>query len=90
MSLEELLDCVDDRESFIAFVEALAAERRQAERLETEQPVRYQLGGALDWQNGDIASFLEAALDCLKEDRPQVEPSWQMFAEFLWCGKIID
>jgi hypothetical protein len=62
MTPEELLDKVIDRDSFQAFVLALAAERREAARMEREEPVRYSLGGALRWQNGDIASFLEAAL----------------------------
>lgn len=94
MAAEELLAHVVDRESFIAFVEALAAERRQAEHLEKEQPLRYQLGGALGWENGDIADFLEAALAYFQEGSlgpaPEPVPSWRMFAEFLYCGKIIE
>jgi hypothetical protein len=94
MAPEEFLDRVDDRESFIAFVEALAEERRRAAQLENEQPIRYQLGGALGWQNGDIASFLEAALEYFQEGparpRPESKPSWRMLAEFLYCGKVIE
>ncbi|HEY7310032.1 MAG TPA: hypothetical protein VH643_11790 [Gemmataceae bacterium] len=93
MSPEKLLDRVEDLESFVAFVEALAEERRQAERLEKEQPIHYQLGGALGWQNGDIASYLEAALTYFEEKRPaphHVESAWRTFAEFLYCGKIIE
>ena len=93
MSPEELLDKVTDRDSFIAFAEALAAERREAQQLEREEPIRYQLGGALNWQNGDIASFIEAALQCFEDEpyhRPDTVPSWRMFAEFLYCGKIIE
>jgi hypothetical protein len=48
MKPEELLDKVVDRESFIAFVKALASEREAAERLEKAQPTRYSLGGAHD------------------------------------------
>lgn len=61
MKPEELLEGVD-RESFIAFVKALASEREAAERLEKAQPTRFSLGVAHGWQNGDIASFLHAAL----------------------------
>jgi hypothetical protein len=90
---EELLDRVTDRNSFIAFVSALAAERQEAQRLERQEPIRYQLGGALGWQNGDIASFLEAAL-CYFESgpyhQPEAVPNWRVFAEFLYCGKIIE
>jgi hypothetical protein len=93
MSPEELLDQVLDRDSFIAFVEALADERRQAERLENASPDRYQLGGALNWQNGDIAAFLEAAMNYFDEKpfhKPESHPSWRMFAEFLYHGKIFE
>lgn len=92
-SPEELLDGVVDRDSFIAFVEALAAGRQQAEKLEREDPVRYQLGGAKNWENGDISSFLYAALDYFSEKpfhRPEEVPSWKMLADFLYCGKIIE
>ena len=45
MSPEDLLDSVSDRDSFIAFVQALADEREAAEHMERSDPVRYQLGG---------------------------------------------
>jgi hypothetical protein len=89
----EYLDSVRDRDTFIAFVEALAAERRRAEQLEAVDPARHQLGGALGWQNADIASFLDAALVYFTPKpfhEPETTPSWRMFAEFLWCGKIIE
>lgn len=91
VSLEDRLDAVADRESFVTFVRALAAEREDAERLERAEPVRYQLGGALNWQNGDISSFLWASLEYFESTRfhqPEDSPSWMMFAEFLYFGKI--
>jgi hypothetical protein len=89
---EELLDRVTDRDSFIAFVEALAAEREKAEAMERAEPVGYQLGGALGWQNGDISGFLSAALACFDhpDHRTSEEPSWRLFAEFLYFGKIYE
>ena len=93
MSPDEMLEEVVDRDSFLSFVRALAAERRAAERMEREEPVRYQLGGALDWQNGDISAFLEAALHYFEATplrRPEEIPSWRMFAEFLYFGKIYE
>jgi hypothetical protein len=93
MSADEHLEAVRDRDTFIAFVDALAAERRRAEQLEAAEPARYQLGGALGWQNADIASFLDAALAYFTPKpfhEPETAPSWRMFAEFLWCGKIIE
>ena len=92
MKPEELLDRVRDRDSFLAFVAALAEEREQAEAMERAEPVGYSLGGALGWQNGCIASFLQAALNCFDhpDNRNSNDPSWKLFAEFLYFGKIYE
>ena len=93
MKPEELLDQVADRDSFIAFVEALVDERAQAEQLEKANPVRYCIDGAHNWKNADIASFLSAALVYFDEKpfhKPEGTPSWRMFAEFLYFGKIYE
>jgi hypothetical protein len=89
-SLEQLLDEVDSRETFILFVQALANEREAAEKLERENPQRYGIDGALDWKNADIASFLHAGLTSLDSWRDEDPPTWRTFAEFLYHGKIIE
>lgn len=92
-SPEDLLAAVIDRDSFVAFVKALAKEREESEKLEREDPGRYQLGGAKNWQNGNISSFLYTALEYFNAKefhRPEENPSWTMLAEFLYFGKIID
>ena len=87
----QLLERVDDRESLIAFVNALAAERSAATELEKDEPIRYSMGGAYDWQNGDITSFLDGACEFLHHHvNDDDSPSWRMIAEFLWCGKIME
>lgn len=91
---ESLLDGVCDRDSFIAFVQALAEERELAQQIEKDNPDRYIVDGALGWMNGDIPQFLFAALDYfadgpLKEPIPE-QPTWRMLAEIFWCGKIIE
>lgn len=93
MTPDELLETVADRDSFIAFVQSLADERERAEQMERDEPVRYQLGGALDWQNGDISSFLYAALAYFEPGvyhQPEEVPSWRMLAELLYFGKIYE
>jgi len=93
---EELLDLVRDRDSFFAFLEALTAEREDAERLEREEPDRWRWGGAHNWQNSSISTFLGAAScyfshpDCLHRDAPALPPTWRDFAEFLYFGKIYE
>ena len=90
---ERLLDEVRDRDTFVPFVRALATERARAAELEVSEPVRYGLGGALGWQNGDIANYLFACLAYF--DGPAVRdsdatPGWRMMADILFCGKIIE
>jgi hypothetical protein len=90
---EELLERVTDRDSFIAFVEALADERAAAAEVERANPQSFVVDGAHGWKNGDIEGFLYAALEYFEPKpfhQPDTEPSWRMFAEFLWCGKIIE
>jgi hypothetical protein len=92
-SPEQLLDRVVDRDSFIEFARALADERKEAEQEEQHDPARFQLGGALEWQNGLVSSFLYGALSYFSEKplhTPEKNPSWKMFADFLYHGKIIE
>ena len=91
-SPEEFLEKVSDRASFIEFLTALAEEREEAERMERDEP-RYQRGGAHNWQNGSISSFLWASLayfDAKPFHEPESAPSWRMLAEILYHGKIYE
>jgi len=93
MTPEQLLDDVHDRDTFIAFVRALARERETAEQVERREPARYCIDGADGWKNADIASYLYACLDYFNEKpfhKADAEPNWRMFAEFLYFGKIIE
>ena len=78
----ELLERVNDRKSLIAFVDALIAEREAAAKLEDENPTRYCLGGAYDWQNADIPSFLSGVCEYLHHHIADGDdPTWRMIAE---------
>ena len=92
-SPEELLDLVVDQTSFIRFVEALAEERTEAKAIEAANPQRYCVDGAHNWKNAEIDNFLEGCLDYFTPKpvhTPEQTPSWRMFAEFLYHGKIIE
>ncbi|HEX7801751.1 MAG TPA: hypothetical protein VF471_03205 [Pseudoxanthomonas sp.] len=86
-------DAVHDRESFVQFVEALIAERAEADALESKFPEEYRLGGAAGWQNSSIASFLECALSgAIGQEKwgSKRGPSWRDFAVFLYLGKVYE
>ena len=93
MTPSELLDQVEDRNSFVAFLVALAEERADAEEIERAEPARYVLDGAKGWKNGDISGYLFACLAYF-ESKPFHEPeeaaSWRALAEVLYCGKIVE
>jgi hypothetical protein len=95
MSWHERLESVVDRASFVRFVFALADERERAAEIERREPTRYMVDGALDWMNADIPEYLGACADLLESDRVGRDldldhPSWRLFAEFLYHGKIIE
>lgn len=82
------LEGVVDEETFLAFVEALAADRIAASRM----PVTAD-GRQGEWENHSIDSFLEAAHSWAEDSgfgiRPGPKPqnTWRLFASFLWAGR---
>lgn len=86
-------DLVTDRESFLRFAEALVADRELAEGLERESPEKYRFGGAIGWQNGSIAAFLDCALAGAQAQHDWGSSSgvsWHDLAVFLYLGKIYE
>lgn len=79
--LHEQLEKVTDEATFLAFVQALIANRR---------------GDAEHWENESIEDFLEAA-SAWAEDSAfgsqqglSLASSWRKFATFLYSGKIYE
>jgi hypothetical protein len=89
-SFDQLLQEVSDRESFVAFVLALADERERAERIEQVNPDRYRIDGALGWKNANISAFLYAGLSGLEDETQSPQLSWREFAMFLYTGKVYE
>jgi hypothetical protein len=86
-------DTVNDRDSFIRFVESLAANRQAAYEVEKADPQRYQWGGTDGWQNTEIHAFLEGALAGSLAQRDwgtSAAPTWRDLAVFLYLGKIYE
>jgi hypothetical protein len=98
MELHELLEQVQDRESFLRFVAALIQDRKAAVAAEAANPTPF-LGLCPDaggWYNTSIEGYLDAALSWAESTDMGVrqglseDPSWQAFAVFLYVGKIYE
>ncbi|HJU55331.1 MAG TPA: hypothetical protein VJ715_12190 [Pyrinomonadaceae bacterium] len=90
-TLDKLLDNVSDAHSFLQFVKALIADRKDELAKEKENPSSPFGPGANGWENGSIESYLDAAVAWAEDSRalPQ-EPSWKAFAQFLYSGKYYE
>ncbi|MES2321528.1 MAG: hypothetical protein V4633_04640 [Pseudomonadota bacterium] len=81
MHLQEQLGAVIDEATFLAFVRALAADRRA----NTEA-----------WENSSIEEFLEASSSWAEDSEfgstqgISTASPWKKFAVFLYCGKIYE
>ena len=96
MSLHDLLEQVNSKETFLRFAHALAADFHDEQEKEASHPTPY-LGfvpGANGWYNHSIDVFLNsmcywAAATSAMTDKPMVpeQPTWRAFAEMLSMGK---
>ena len=99
----DLLESVEDQETFLEFVRALIADRIEGERsIEKDSTgVTFSDGGRYidcddnGWRNFSIEGFLEAAVgwaDDTDFGKRQGIPSnhWRQFATFLYLGKIYE
>jgi hypothetical protein len=94
--LEQLLELVTDRDSFLAFAGALVADRVDEVEQEKQTPSSPYGPGANGWENSTIEAFLDAALAWARSTRMgqtqglAAEPSWKAFAVFLYSGKVYE
>ena len=90
--LDGKLEAVVDRDSFLAFVKALAADREAEVAKEKDSPSPPRGAGVNGWEHGTIEGYLEAAVAYAEDSRGTplempAEPSWRAFATFLYRGK---
>jgi hypothetical protein len=95
MELHELLDKVEDQESFLAFARALLLDKEDEIRKEKKNPPPPYSSGANGWENDDVSGFLESAIAWAEDSdfgkRPsEVTNTWKKFALFLYGGKIYE
>jgi hypothetical protein len=90
MSLYHHLSCVKDRDSFLAFVQALADEL--ASERERRDPYGPEPEGP---EQGTAEALLSGALAWAREVRSKgaglpEQPSWKALASFLFNGKVYE
>lgn len=92
LGVEDALESVNDRESFIFFLKVLSADRADEVKKETTQPSSPFGPGANGWENGSIESFLDAAAAWAEDAREGPfwkwpENPWKQCAKILYMGK---
>src|SRR5687768_17374959 len=92
-NLQSKLEAVHDEDSFVAFVDALAADRADEVQNEKQHPSSPYGAGANGWEHGTIENFLDAAAafatDWKKnpEGLPKTDNPWRRCARILLGGK---
>jgi hypothetical protein len=91
--LEKKLEAVCDEDSFVEFIDALAADRFDEVKKEARKPSPPYCPGANGWENGSIETFLAAAArwaDDWKRSSGQYKKAknaWKRCAEIIYMGK---
>ncbi|WP_218398523.1 hypothetical protein [Alteromonas lipotrueae] len=92
MDLLDLIEHVNDEESFLAFAKALEEDKRDESEKEKRKTSNIYSHGANGWQNASIEDFLESAIAFAEDNATwQIETNlWKKFALFLLGGKIYE
>lgn len=97
--IKRVLDAVRDEESFLRFLEALAADRANEVEKEKTDPSPPYSPGANGWENGTIETFLEAAAEwgrastnglqfCGESVYEKPDNPWKRCADIIYMGKL--
>jgi len=89
MDLDEKLEQVNSKESFLDFVQALIDDKINEEQKEIVKSSSPYSEGANGWENGTITDYLDAA-HAFSVDTGDLELSWKSFAKFLYAGKFYE
>jgi hypothetical protein len=96
MELHEILERVADEASFLAFVDALRADRESEVAAQQSSGIDAFGRGPRGWENHTIEDFLAAAHAWAgdshfgKVQGLEAASPWKKFAVFLYCGKIYE
>jgi hypothetical protein len=94
--LEAILNSVNDEQSFLQFLQALAEDWEDEQQKELAHPSSPYGSGANGWENGTIGAYLDAAgrwgnasIDGLIFYEKPSNP-WQRAAQILHMGKLYE
>lgn len=88
--LEQAVQRVNSKESFLEFVSMLGADWEMSQAIEKTTPSSPYAANALGWENPILGSFLGALVAWGEDSRISSEPSWRSFAEMLLGAKIYE
>ena len=91
MNLDDLLEKVNSRQSFLDFVGALRDNKIDEDKKEEIKKSNPYGPGANGWENGTIETFLDA-VHSFGQDSSQVkeQADWKTFALLLYAGKFYE
>lgn len=95
IDLDELLELVNDEQSFIGFIEALRSDFAAERRLNDETPSLHDRTDFSGWENGTVDTFLDAAAawaTASSKSQPSASDKnvWQRCASILFAGKFYE
>ncbi|MBL9183785.1 MAG: hypothetical protein JNN17_16720 [Verrucomicrobiaceae bacterium] len=88
--LEQAVQQVNSKESFLEFVSLLGADWERSQEIEKATPSSPYAANALGWENPRLGPFLHALAAWGVGSRISSEPSWRSFAEMLLAAKIYE
>jgi hypothetical protein len=89
MDLYTLLEKVNSKETFFEFVDALKNDKEDEDEKEKINPSSPYSPGVNGWENGSIASFLDAIHE-FGHDNEEIQLDWKSFALLLYSGKFYE
>ena len=88
--LEQAVQQVNSKESFLEFVSLLGADWERSQAIEKTTPSLPYTANALGWENPRLGPFLDALVAWGEDSQIPSEPSWRSFAEMLLAAKIYE
>ena len=90
-SLDDLLDEVSSKESFLIFLEALLVDKIDENEKEKINPSSPYGSGYNGWENNTLEAFLKSVLSFGRDSVAITEaPNWKAFALLLYAGKFYE